>query len=134
MKIPNERIPVAYELAKEYYFNKKTTVRKESQLKLVGDNQMSFGSTGDFFVNFERLYEGLIFERTLNIFSMEYFVEHIFIDYGKQYLENSLKALKQHIEYIEVKQKTRRGKMRDLYKNFLHKANLENKGDWKLKE
>lgn len=117
MKIPNELTPLAYELSKKVFEGKLTF--KEGQQELVGDNRMNPNSAADYINNFRCMVEGKRFTRTNNAYSMEYFFDNIYKDYGSPGLSNALKALRLHIEYYEDIQKVVMHKMRDIYAKYL---------------
>lgn len=117
MKIPNELTPLAYELSKKVFEGKLTF--KEGQEELVGDNRMNPNSAADYINNFRCMVEGKRFTRTNNAYSMEYFFDNIYKDYGSPGLSNALKALRLHIEYYEDIQKVVMHKMRDIYAKYL---------------
>lgn len=116
MKIFTELTPLAYDISKKVY--EKQMTFSEGQKIIVGENRMNKNSAADYINDFRCLVEGKRFTRTLNAFSMEYFLEHIFNDYGVQDLTNVLTALKEHIEYYEDIQKVRMHKMRDIYEKY----------------
>lgn len=97
MKIPQELTPLAYELSKKVFEGKLTF--KDGQEQLVGDNRMNPNSAADYINNFRRMVEGRRFTRTNNAYSMEYFFDNIYKDYGSTGLSNALTALQLHIEY-----------------------------------
>jgi 5-methylcytosine-specific restriction protein A len=117
MKIPKELTPLAYELSKQVFEGKLTF--KEGQQQLVGDNRMNSNSAADYINNFRCMVEGKRFTRTNNAFSMEYFFDNIYKDYGSPGLSNALTALRLHIEYYEDIQKVVMHKMRDIYAKYL---------------
>ncbi|HEX8279090.1 MAG TPA: HNH endonuclease [Segetibacter sp.] len=116
MKISTELTPLAYNISKKVY--EKQLTFSEGQKIAVGDNKMNKNSAADYINDFRCLIEGKRFTRTLNAYSMEYFLEHIFNDFGAQGLTNALTALKEHIEYYEDLQKVRMHKMRDIYEKY----------------
>jgi len=117
MKIPNELTPLAYELSKKVYEG--TLTFKEGQKQLVGSNKMNPNSAADYINNFRCMLEGKRFTRTNNAFSMEFFFDSIYKDYGSVGLANALNALRLHIEYYEDIQKVIMHKMRDIYAKYL---------------
>jgi 5-methylcytosine-specific restriction protein A len=117
MKIPKELTPLAYELSKQVFEGKLTF--KEGQQQLVGDNRMNSNSAADYLNNFRCMVEGRRFTRTNNAYSMEYFFDNIYKDYGSPGLSNALTALRLHIEYYEDLQKVVMHKMRDIYAKYL---------------
>ena len=117
MKIPQELTPLAYELSKKVFEGQLSF--KEGQSQLVGDNRMNPNSAADYINNFRCMLEGRRFTRTNNAFSMEYFFDNIYKDYGSPGLLNALTALRLHIEYYEDIQKVVMHKMRDIYSKYL---------------
>ncbi|MCW3109880.1 MAG: hypothetical protein JWQ09_4386 [Segetibacter sp.] len=117
MKISTELTPLAYDVSKKVY--EKTLTFSEGQKIVVGDKKMNPNSAADYINNFRCLVEGKRFTRTLNAFSMEYFLENISNDYGNAKLSNALFALKEHVEYYEGIQKVRMHKMRVIYDKYL---------------
>ena len=81
MKIPEELIPLAYELSKKVFEGEVTF--KEARQQLVGNNRMNPNSAADFINNFRRMVEGKRFTRTNNAFSIDYFFDNIYKDYGR---------------------------------------------------
>ena len=126
MKIPNELVPLAYELSKKVY--EKELSFTDARDMLARDNKMNPGSAGDYIHNFRYMVEGREFARTLNAFSMEYYLEHIYQDYGKDGLSNALKALQGHIDYYEKIRKptVRLVAMRDLFQKYMAANTVEN--------
>lgn len=117
MKIPSDLTPLAYDLSKEVFEGKLTF--KEGQKNLVGDNRMNPNSAADYINNFRCMVEGKKFTRTNNAFSIEYFLDNIYKDYGSVGLANALNALRLHIEYYEGIQKVTMHKMRNIYTKYL---------------
>ncbi|MDB4925608.1 hypothetical protein [Mucilaginibacter sp.] len=117
MKISKDLTPIAYDISKQVF--EKIITFKEGQNQLVGDKRMNPNSASDYINNFRCMIEGKRFTRTNNAFSIEYFFENIFKDYGVNGLTNSLVALKLHIEYYEGIQKVKMYKMRNIYEKYL---------------
>jgi 5-methylcytosine-specific restriction enzyme A len=119
MKISENLIPLAYSISRKVYENKLSN--SEGKNLLSTNNQMNPNSAADYINNFKCLMEGNRFTRTLNASSMQFFLEHIFNDFGESKLSNALSALKQHIEYYESiqKSKVRLHKMRGIYDKYL---------------
>jgi 5-methylcytosine-specific restriction enzyme A len=99
MKIPDVIIPHVYQVSKKVY-NKELTLTDGSDI-LATKHNMNVNSARDYINNFRYLMEGKQFKRTLNAYSMEYFIAQIGTDYGVVQLEKAVNALKQHIEYYE---------------------------------
>jgi predicted HNH restriction endonuclease len=123
MKIPNERVPLAYQISKDVYEGKIT--QNEAKKILVGDNEMNPNSASDYIYNFKNMLKGKIFTRTLNAFSMNYFLENILSDYGLESLKKALVAFNLHIPYYEKQRNTTMHGMREIYDRFLKKTNLQ---------
>ena len=96
MKIINELVPLAYDLSKSVHEGMKTLTEAKRELEA---NQMNVNSAADYINNFGYMLEGKKFTRTLNAYSMNYFLGRIAEDYGFDGLSNALEALEQHIEY-----------------------------------
>jgi 5-methylcytosine-specific restriction enzyme A len=116
MKIPRELTPIAYELSKKVFEGELTF--KEGQKQLVGDKRINSNSAADYINNFRCMVEGKRFTRTNNAYSMEYFCDNIYKDFGSVGLSNALNALKLHIEYYEGIQKVVMHKMREIYDKY----------------
>ncbi|MBP1618338.1 MAG: hypothetical protein H6Q14_2165 [Bacteroidetes bacterium] len=116
MKILNELTPLAYELSKKVFEGELTF--KEGQKQMVGDNRINSNSAADYINNFRCMIEGKRFTRTNNAYSIEYFCDSIYNDYGSKGLSNALTALKLHIEYYEDIQKVIMHKMRGIYEKY----------------
>ena len=95
MKIPKELTPSIFKISKKV-FEKKLTF-KEGQQILVGDYKMNPNSAADYINNFRCMIEGIRFTRTNNAYSMEYFFDNIYKEYGSLKLSNALTALRLHI-------------------------------------
>jgi 5-methylcytosine-specific restriction protein A len=117
MKIPEELTSTAYEISKRVY-EKKLTLKEGKEL-LVGANRMNSNSASDYINNFRYLIEGKRFTRTNNAYSMEYYFDKIYKDYGSEGLSNALNALRLHIEYYEGIQKVNMKSMRNIYNKYL---------------
>lgn len=117
MKIPKEITPIAYELSKKVFEGKLTF--KEGQEQLVGDKRMNPNSAADYINNFRCMIEGKRFTRTNNAYSIEYFLDNFYKDFGSSGLSNALTALQLHIDYYEDVQKVVMHKMRDIYAKYI---------------
>ena len=58
-------------------------------------------SARDYISNFQKMINGLVYERTMNKEATEYFIKKIDEDYGGQGLKNALTALELHLLYYE---------------------------------
>ena len=116
MKIPNEIIPIAYSTAKKVYEDKLT--QKEAKDYLSSNFKITYGSTGDYYVFFRYLIEGTGSFRKLNCPTMDYFLEKIYKDYGKEQLKISLIAFLNLIKYYEGLKKSESKSMRAIYDKY----------------
>jgi len=121
MKIENYLVPLAYEISKKVFEGKMKL--KEGKQIIVGENKMNPNSAADYINNFKYLLQGKRFTRTLNYFSMDYFLSNIYRDYGRMGLSNSINALKKHKDYYEGQQNVTMRKMRQLVNKY-HDFNL----------
>lgn len=96
-KIPNSAVPTVYTISKEV-FERKFSL-KEGKEKIIATGVINPSSAADYIYNFRYLREGKPFSRNLNTYSMDYFIEHLFNDYGQAGLSNALRALEGHIAY-----------------------------------
>ena len=117
MKIPNELAPIAYDFSKKVYEGKLTL--KDAKEQLAINDRININSANDYIQNFRCMLEGKKFTRTLNAYSMEFYFDNIYKDYGSSSLLKALNALRLHIEYYEAKQNTIMHKMRDIYAKYL---------------
>ena len=117
MKIPKELTPIIYELSKKVFEGQLT--QKEGQQQIVGDNRINSNSAADYIYVFCSMLEGNKFTRTINAYSMEYFLENIYKDYGSTGLSKALTAFRLHIEYYEDIQKKIMYKMRRINEKYL---------------
>ena len=117
MKIRNEIVPDVYEISKLFHENKLTL--KDGTRRLTDGFDLNPNSARDYMYAFKYLMEGQRFTRTLNAFSMEYFIDNIFKDFGQEGLSKALGSLKQHIHYFENVQNTKMIKLRDIYDRYV---------------
>ena len=116
MKIDNQLVPLAYDISKKVFAGE--IKLSEGKKIIVGENRMNPNSAADYINNFRYLIQGRRFTRTLNYFSMDYFLENIYKDFGRTGLINSVSALNKHIEYYEHQQNTTMRKMRQLASKY----------------
>ena len=88
MKIPAELTPLAYGISKQVH--EKQLTFSVGQKSIVGDRQMNKNFAADYINDFRCLVEGKRFTRTLSAYSIEYFLEHIYKDYGAEGLTNAV--------------------------------------------
>ena len=99
MKIPDQIIPDIYEIAKQVY--EKKVALSEGAETLSSKNKMNNTSARIYINDFKSLLAGQEFKRTLNAYSMEYFISRIGKDYGDAQFRLSVEALRKHIHYYE---------------------------------
>jgi len=125
MKIPNGFVPRAYHVSKMVY--RKELAIKEGRELIVGeDKSINPNSANDYIYNFKSLLNGVAFTRKFNTFSMDYFVEHIYKDYGISGLSNALIALEGHIKYHKEKFNVNLNSMKKIIEKFSPKLNNDN--------
>lgn len=116
MKIPNSIIPTVYQVSKKVY-SKELTLTEGSDI-LSTKNNMNVNSARDYINNYRNLMEGKKFKRTLNAFSMEYFIREIGKDYGAAQLSKAVTALREHIEYYEGNHNGSLNKLRAIVRKY----------------
>lgn len=116
MKIRNTIIPAVYEVSKKVY-NHELSHTDGSEI-LSTKHSMNINSAKDYINNFRNLMEGKQFKRTLNAFSMEYFINQIGQDYGANQLSRAVTALKEHIEYYEGNHNGSLNKLRAIVRKY----------------
>ena len=99
MRITNEMIAVAYEIAKEFVSNKMS--RTETADEIVRVNGMNRNSALDYVSNLKYMLEGRRYVRVMSAAAVKYYLEHIRMDYGEMYYQNARQAVELHIDYIE---------------------------------
>lgn len=104
MKIPDSIVPDAYAIAKQTYHG--NTSLTEGVDSLVSMHGLNSNSARDYIINFRHMMDGRGFHRTLNAFSMEYFLKRIQLEYEVERLKNALTALREHILYYQSIQRT----------------------------
>jgi hypothetical protein len=77
--------------------------------RLVAEYGMDAGSADGYVRQLEHFLNGVAYTRTINDPATRYYLENIAKDFGNEGLQNSLNALRGHIEYYEVKASKRPG-------------------------
>lgn len=116
MQIPNSIIPFVYQVSKQVY-DKEMTLTEGSDI-LSTKHKMNVNSARDYINNFKNLMEGKEFKRTLNAFSMEFFVREIGSDYGSEQLAKAVDALRKHIDYYESNHNGSLNKLRAIVRKY----------------
>jgi 5-methylcytosine-specific restriction enzyme A len=114
--IPNELVPLAYNLSKNVFFEEITT--KQALENLCANDQMNENTAKNYFSKFKYLMNGEMFNMTMNAYSVEYFIENIFKDFGIEKLENALIALEKHIDYYEKKSSSNSKTNREIFEKY----------------
>ena len=73
--------------------------REEALDALTQQYGMNRNSAVDYISNFKYMMEGKKYTRTINTDATDYYLHHIFSDYGHARLRDALKAVDKHIEY-----------------------------------
>jgi|GEM_PF-2297994 len=118
MKIPNEVIPYCYKFSKKAFEGKIT--KEIARLKIHEELGIKFSSARDYYLYYNYLITGEKPTWSLNVFTLEYFLEHILID-NKDNIEQKKKSLlhfKKLIEKFEGEKKGSRKSMRAIYEKF----------------
>lgn len=116
VKIANETIPDIYEISKKVY--EKKLDYKEGANLLFEKNKLNINSAKDYIYNFKYLMEGKAFKRTLNAYSMEYFIASIKKDYSNDQFNKALSTLEGHILYYESCHSSPLYKLRSILKKY----------------
>ena len=116
MKIPDQIIPDIYETAKLVY--EKKVPLSEGAEKLSSKHNMNNTSARIYINDFKSLMAGQEFKRTLNAYSMEYFISRIGEDYGDAQFKVSVEALRKHIRYYESCHTGQMNSLRDVYEKL----------------
>jgi len=95
--LTNKMTEIAYEVAKEVYAG--SLGRMVGKDEIVRQTGMNAGSAGDYITGFLAMMNGDRYTRTLNEYSIRYFVEHIREDFGEAAFRKALAACKKHAEY-----------------------------------
>ncbi|OJJ23608.1 hypothetical protein BKI52_04395 [marine bacterium AO1-C] len=116
MTILKELVPEIYHYAKQAYEG--NLAPGEAQKKIVGNGRMNSNSAVTYIRNFKHFLKGERFRRTNNTAVTDYFLQHIYHDYGRQGLENALRALWLHIEYYESTHSSRSVTHRSIHTKY----------------
>jgi len=109
-KIPNDIIPIVYQIAKRFYNNE--IKLKEATNFLYNNYGLKPNSSTDYLYNYGHLLEGNEFKRTMNIYATEYYIKSIHNEFGNVGLNKAINSLNKHIEYYEGINNTKMHEMR----------------------
>jgi len=124
MKITTEMTEAAYSYAKNVY--EERTSKEDALDMLVGDFGMNRNSAADYLNNFQHMMDGEKYTRTNNSEATEYYLSHIFSDYGPSKLSNALSAVDQHIAYYEAVGRGNLNGIRSVYNKYKDILKAEN--------
>lgn len=109
-----KEIEQVYLLAKNVYFN---NLARNDALDEAEKFGMNRGSVHHLITNFKYMIDGVKYTRTNNNATTEYYLEHIYKDFGLEKLKNATNALHLHIEYYEnLRNTTMHGLRKIFYK------------------
>jgi 5-methylcytosine-specific restriction protein A len=112
MEISQFQIKATYDVAKRVYAGE---LEKEFGAKELSEQHgMNLGSARDYIKNFRRLMEGLVFHRTMNAFSTDYYFTKIYSDYGIESLAQAIASVQKHIDYYEKLRPVKLHKLREV--------------------
>jgi 5-methylcytosine-specific restriction protein A len=112
MEISQLQIKATYDVAKRVYVGE---LEKELGAKELSEQHgMNLGSARDYIKNFRHLMEGLVFHRTMNAFSTDYYFTKIYSDYGVESLTQAMAAVQKHIDYYEKLRPVKLHKLREV--------------------
>ncbi|MDF2188315.1 HNH endonuclease [Paraflavitalea sp. CAU 1676] len=116
----------AFKIANDVYVKKLR--HSEGKAILVSNYGFNSNTAGDLINDFRYLMEGESFERTLNAFYANCFLEHIHELYGKPHLQKAVISLTKHIAYYEGHYRKRLLKLREVLQMFYQISNDGNDG------
>ena len=99
MKISNESMVAAYEVAKRIRDGSLTTSAGIDELHLKF--QLNRSSAQETIANIGYMLQGNRYARTNNPFATDYFLEKIFHEYGLDALKTAISSVEKHIQYYD---------------------------------
>lgn len=117
MIIQKEMTQKAYDVAKKVFEEQLSS--KEGKKYLVDKYRMNSSSATTYIYNFKCMIMGKVFTRTNNAYSVDYFLNNIFKDYGALALTRALISLKLHIDYYERHENVKLHSMREIYERYI---------------
>lgn len=112
MKITQEQVVAAYEIAKQVFAGE--IKRADGIRSLVSKHGLNQATAGDFIYDYRQLVEGREFHRAMSSDAMRYFLSQIEADRGPQGLLNAVTSLRAHIEYYEAISKSTMHSLRNV--------------------
>jgi 5-methylcytosine-specific restriction enzyme A len=111
-EISKVQIEATNTVAKRVYAGE---LEKELGAKELSEQHgMNLGSARDYIKNFRHLMDGLVFHRTMNAFSTDYYFTKIYNDYGIEFLTQAIAAVQKHIDYYEKLRPVKLHKLREV--------------------
>lgn len=117
-RIPNKVIPDCYKFSKQAFEGKIT--KEVARLKIHQELGIKFSSARDYYLYYNYLITGEKPTWSLNLFTLEYFLEHILID-NNDNIEQKKKSLlyfKKLLEKFEGEKVGSRKSMRAIYEKY----------------
>jgi hypothetical protein len=115
-KIPNEAIPDCYKYSKEAFEGKITP--EDARLKIHEKHGIKIGSAKDYPKLFKVLISGEGTIWSLSNYCHDYFINRIYIDYGKNQLKKTLKVFMFLIEKYEKQTGSIKKSKRAIYEKY----------------
>ncbi len=120
MDITNAQVIEAYENAKRVFSSK--TSLTEAKSAIFDKTGMNEGSAQGYIHTFIKMMEGSGYTRTINAFATDYYLEHIFSDYGLEALLTAISSVKKHLEYYEGVGKSSQPKIHEILNKHIEKS------------
>jgi 5-methylcytosine-specific restriction enzyme A len=125
MYITANQIAEAYKISKNVYESKMSAKDGIDHLSDIGINP----TTASIFISdYKYLRLGLVYKRELSINVTDYFIEHIYLDFQKQGLEQALVAMEYHLKYRLPKKMLGIKSIYDKYSKILLSQSNRNAG------
>jgi hypothetical protein len=96
-KITKEMVEKIYELSKKVYENMATYADVIIEAEDFGMNP---SSAAMYVECFQKMMSGILYTRGTSVFAAEYYINKIREDYGVEYSNNAIEALRRHIDYL----------------------------------
>lgn len=120
-KITHEMTVMAYKIGKQVY-EKSLSVQKGVAI-ITQKTGMNCASAKYYITVYQYMRDGLVYRRTINQHSTEYFLAQIYQEHGTNALNQALKALNGHMVYYESLGHGRLDGLHDVYEDY--KKNTE---------
>lgn len=100
MKITNEMVEYAYDIAKLVYGG--ILSRTEGKKKIHEDTGMKEGSANDYITVFLEMMAGNEYHRTINNYATRYYLLNIRRDFGEEAFKRAVEATDMHTKYYST--------------------------------